>query len=196
MSSGNLLYSSSHASMYIRANFLFDVWNEKARKNEGRPHQTVNMFLHLTSRWNALDHYGVNQAHSKVLYAPRQWLKKGDNGSPLDLQMAAAVPCCVQFTVQFGAESGEAARTVGARLACRSAVVLQPYTFSPLGRRDGSHCNGYTVRRCNHCRHWRFRQSPVYRQAGAAMKVWILSPTATLSLAAARLMLADVGKLT
>lgn len=59
--------------------------------------------------------------------------------------MAAAVPSCVQFMVQFGAESEEAARTVGARLACRSAVVLQPHTFSPLGRRDGSHCNGYTV---------------------------------------------------
>lgn len=44
MSSGNFLYSRPYASMYMTANLHFDVWNEKVRTTEGRPHQMVNDF--------------------------------------------------------------------------------------------------------------------------------------------------------
>lgn len=54
--------------------------------------------------------------------------------------MAAAIPSCVHF----GSES-EPRKAELSELACRSPVAYQPYTFITLGRRDGSHCNGYTV---------------------------------------------------
>lgn len=108
--------------------------------------------------------------------------------------MAAAIPSCVHF----GSES-EPRKAELSELACRSPVAYQPYTFITLGRRDGSHCNGYTViDGVTIAVADGYVSLQSYRQAGAAMKVRIPSPMATLSLTAARLMLADadVGKLT
>lgn len=116
--------------------------------------------------------------------------------SSLDLQMAAAMPSCVHFGAESEAREGD--RTIGARLQIASRVPAT-YTFSSVGRRVGSYCNGCTVvDGVTIAVTDGYVSLQSHRQAGAAMKVRILSALATLSLTAARLMLAEahVEKLT